>query len=128
MSTVELTDAIDRVVIVEGEEELVPRLEWIRFADKLECLARIAGEDDAVDLWRGVEEPEHSASARLDQLRGSGGGRISRMRVAKDARREQRAVPLNLGRGIETGSGVVEIHLSQIVESTEFLRPQVVED
>ena len=50
------------------------------------------------------------------------------MRVAKDARREQRAVPLNLGRGIETGSGVVEIHLSQIVKSTEFLRPQVVKD
>ena len=50
------------------------------------------------------------------------------MRVAKDTRREHRAVSLNLRRSIETGPGVVEIHLVQVVESAELPRPEVVQD
>ncbi len=48
--TVELADTVDRVVVVEREQELIARLERIRFSDQLERHAGVRGEDDAVDV------------------------------------------------------------------------------
>ena len=48
MNPVELPDPIDRVVIVECQEKLVTRLEWVRLANQLERMTGVGGEDDSV--------------------------------------------------------------------------------
>ena len=64
---VEFADAVDRVVIVEGQEELVPGLEGIGLSYQLQSVARIGGEDDAVLTGRSVEELENVLPRLLDE-------------------------------------------------------------
>lgn len=68
MGPVEFADTVDRVVIVEGQKELVPGLEGIGLSDQLQSVARIGGEDDAVLTGRSVEELENVLPCLRDEL------------------------------------------------------------
>jgi hypothetical protein len=59
-----LADAVDGVVVVEGEGVASARLEWIGFAHQFQCAAGIRREDGGVLRRVGVEERQHRG-ARL---------------------------------------------------------------
>ena len=65
---VKLSDSVDRVVIVEREQQLVARIERVRLADELESLSGVGGKDHRVDVRGGVKERQHAVATRLDQV------------------------------------------------------------
>jgi hypothetical protein len=64
----ELADPVDRVVIVEGEQEAVARTERVRLAHEAQGTRCVRGEDCHVLFWRGTEESEHGRARPLDQF------------------------------------------------------------
>ena len=83
-SAVELPDAIDRVVVVERQQQPVTGLEGVRLTNQLESVAGIRCEHDGVDVWGSIEESEHPTTACVDKLGGSHRWRIVRVRITKD--------------------------------------------
>ena len=63
----ELANAVDRVVIVDGQEQPSARRERIRLADMLQGAGRVGGEDRRVVAGR-VEPLEDGAARAFDEL------------------------------------------------------------
>jgi hypothetical protein len=66
--TGELANPVDRVVVVEGEQETIPLAEGVGLADKPQRAGGVGREDRLVLLGGGIEEPQHASSRTLEQL------------------------------------------------------------
>ena len=66
----ELADAVDRVVVVDGQQQASARLERVRLADQLQRARRVEREDRRV-LAGAVEILEHRARVRARRRRSS---------------------------------------------------------
>ncbi len=75
-----LANAVDRVVIVDGQQQPVTRGERIRLTYVLEGTGRVEGEDRDV-VVTGVEPVEHRAPRSLDKSRRIGGSGAGRVRI-----------------------------------------------
>jgi hypothetical protein len=80
VGTRELTDAIDRVVVVEREQETVAVMEGVPLAvplaDQPQRLGCVGREDRHVLLGGRSEELEHVCAGALDQFRARCRGRV----------------------------------------------------
>jgi hypothetical protein len=72
----ELADAVDGVVVVEGEQEAISRTERIGLADESQRARRIRREDGDVFVGGGPKELEHRVAGPLDERRHRRRGRI----------------------------------------------------
>ena len=76
VGTRELTDAIDRVVVVEREQETVAVMEGVPLADLPQRPGCVGREDRHVLLGGRSEELEHVCAGALDQFRARCRGRV----------------------------------------------------
>ena len=122
-----LADAVHRVVIVKGQQKVIAGLERVGFANQLERLARIGGEDNRVLVGIRREEPEHASAAPLECVRARARCRTERVRIAEHVRHQQIGVPPNLRLGVEAAAGVVDVDLVETIEARELAGSQIVE-
>ena len=78
----ELADAVDRIVVIKGQQVVATLAERIGLADQLKGAAGVLGKDDDVLFRGGVEILQDILSGALDQVRGKMGGGVGRMRIA----------------------------------------------
>jgi hypothetical protein len=95
----ELADAVDGVVVIDGEEVAAARREGITLADVLERAAGVQGEDRRV-LADGVEETQDRLPGPFDQRCRRHRTEARRMGVAEHAGLEQRLMGANLRIGV----------------------------
>jgi hypothetical protein len=81
----ELANPVDRVVVVEGEQEAIAGAERVGLTDQAQRSGRVWGEDRDVLVGRGAEESEHGRARLFDELGHCRRGRVERVRVAEDA-------------------------------------------
>ena len=122
MRPVELANPVHRIVVVEGQQQLVAGLERIRFADQLQGMAGVGGEHHRVLVRRRVEETQDVGAAALDPFAREHRRRVDRVRVAEDVAREIVGVPADHRDRIEAAAGVVQIDLPLLVEPPELGR------
>ena len=77
-------DAVDRVVVVEGQQVAVARGKGIGLPDQFEGAAGVLGENDRVFGRVSMEELQDAAAGAFNQLCGRHGGGVGRVRVAKN--------------------------------------------
>src|SRR5262249_47321143 len=65
----EIADAVDGIVIVEGQQVPAARTKWVRFAYVLQCPSRVEREDGGV-IAASIEVLEHVAAGALDKSGG----------------------------------------------------------
>lgn len=123
-----LADTVDRVVVVEGEQVAAACPERVALANQLERCAGIVGEDAGVFLRVGIEELEDLNTGFLHQAGGLRGGGVVGVRVAKDGFFEKAVVRLELGAGVETRAGVIQVDMPVADELRVFLLSQVIDE
>ena len=126
-STGELADAVDRVVVVEGQQEPVIPPERVCLADEPQRSGRVRREHDDVLLRRRAKELVHGGTRLLDQFRHRRRRQVGRVRVAEDLAPKHLHVLLELRLGIEAGAGVVEVDMPARVEPRELRAAQLAE-
>jgi hypothetical protein len=120
----ELTDAVDRVVVVHGKREPAAGRERVGLADQPQRRAGVGGEHAQVLLPRGAEEVADRLPGLLDQLRRGQRGRVIRVRVAQHPVVQQRGVRLDLAVRVQPAAGVVEVHVAGAVQAAVLGPPQ----
>jgi hypothetical protein len=123
----ELADPVNRVVVVERQQEAIAGTERIRLADQPQRTRRIGREDRHVLVRRGVEELQHGGTGTLAQLRARRRRRVDRVRIAEHLALQQPDVLVQLRGGEQPPAGVVEIHMAAVVEAAEVAGAQLVE-
>lgn len=121
------TDAVDRVVVVEGEQEVAAGAEWIRLANQFERAAGVRREDSDVFPRRGVEAVQNLPTRPLVQFRHRARGRVGGVRVAEHAGTQDCHVLAQLSVGVQAAAGVVEVHMPASVEPAVFSSAQRVQ-
>ena len=116
----ELADPVDRVVVVEGQQEPVAGMERIRLADQPQRAGRVRGEDRHVLIRRRIEELQHRRAGALGELGARRRGRVDRVRVAEHAALQQPHVLAQLRLGEQPAAGVVEVHVAAAVKPREI--------
>ena len=123
----ELADAVDGIVVVEGEQEAVAGVERIGLADETQRAGRVRREDRDVLVPGGAEELEYRLARLLDELRHRRRRRVERVRVAEDVASQQIEVLGELRLGVEAGTGVVEIDVAARVKAGKLAAAELVE-
>src|SRR5258708_6930088 len=95
-----LADAVDRVVVIEGEQVLPTRSKGIRLPYKLKRTTGIGSEDDRIFIRGRIEVGEHIVANMLNKFSGGLGGRVRGVGVAEHTTAEQRHMLTKLGFGI----------------------------
>ena len=120
----ELADAVDRVVVVGGEEQAAAVTERVGLADQAQRRAGVGREHDVVLVGRGVQEPEDRVARRLREAGRGVAGRAGRVRIAEHAGAEQVLVFAELRFRVQGAARVVEVDLVELVEPRVLARPQ----
>ena len=123
----ELADAVDGVVIIEGQQVVVAGTEGIRLADQLERAGRVRREDDHVLVGGGVEVAQDVLARLLDTLGHRHRGQVLRVRVAKDAAGEHGDVLAHLRLGVDAPAGIIQVDLPLLIEPRVLGRAQRVQ-
>ena len=123
----ELADPVDRVVVVEGRKKPPASSERVGFADFLQRAGGVGREDGRVRAGVGAEPGEHQAARLFHEPCGGRGAEAARVRVAEDVSAEEVRVLANLGDGMETPAGVVQVDVPLGVEAGIFQGPKLVE-
>jgi hypothetical protein len=97
----ELTNPVDGVVVVGGEDEPAPLGERKGLADELQRTAGVRREDDRVLVPRSVDECQDRRAGAVGQLRRRRRRRVLRVGIAQDAVAQQRQVLPDLRIGVE---------------------------
>src|ERR1035437_2816935 len=114
-------------MVVEREQQSAGLVEWIRFAHEFESAGRIARKYDNILIRGRFEELMHCVARAFNQQRGQCGRGVRGVRVPEDVRKQELHVFLNLRAGVETASGVIQIQMSQPVESLVVRMPQLID-
>ena len=109
-SRYELTNTVDGVMVVGGENAIGFGREWKRFGDELERRARIGREADRILGWIGVEEVEHRLPRGFDDFRGGRGRWIVGVRIPEQRIRQVRTVFAYERFGVQGRARIVEVH------------------
>ena len=125
--TNELADAVDRVVVVDRQQEAVAGVERVGLADQAQRAGRVGREDRDVLVRRRAEEGEHGRPGLLGERRARRRGRVDRVRVPEHAALEQPEVLTQLGVGVQAAARVVEVDVPGRVEAPVVGLPQRVE-
>lgn len=123
----EFADAVDGVVIVEGEEVTAALAEGVGFAHQFEGAAGIGGEDDDVLGGVGMEEAQDGFAGAIDAPGGGCRGGVGGMRVAENAGAQHLVLGVDLALGVESAAGVVEVDLPGEVKAGVIAGAQVVQ-
>ena len=123
----ELADAVDRIVVVEGEQEAIAGAERVGLADEPQRAGRVGREDRDVLLRGGFEELEHARSGALQHLGARSRGWVDRVRVAEHVLAQQRHVLDQLRLGVQPAAGVVEVDVAASVQAREVAAAELVE-
>ena len=123
----EFANAVDRVVVVKGEQETPARRKGITFADVFQRTAGVQCEDRGVVVGR-IEVGEHRLSRALNKRRRGTGTQAGRMRVAESLLLKERRVRAKLRVGEQARAGVVQIDGVLRIESRVVEAAQLVQD
>ena len=84
MGAGKLADAIDRIMVVKGEQIAAAGGERVGFADQFEGAAGVLGEDADIFSWIGVEKFQYPAAGCVHPMRHGLRGGVGGMRVAEN--------------------------------------------
>jgi hypothetical protein len=122
----EFPHAVDRVVVVGGQQKPATRRQRVGLADQLERARGVEREDRRV-VTSAAKIVENRGTRLLDPARGLRRARVDRMRVAEHLLGQHRRMLLHLTGGIQAAAGVVQVDLILTVEPAVLRGAQVVE-
>ena len=67
-NTVEFPDTIYRIMIVEAQQENIPLVKGVPFADELQGMGGIGGENGNIFFRRRIEKLDHTVAALFNVL------------------------------------------------------------
>ena len=121
-------DPVDRVVVVEGEQQLIATLERIGLTHQFQGLAGVRREDDVVLLLRCAKVLEDPAAGLAHHVGRGHRRRVHRVGIAEHPISQPAHVRPDQRVRIQPPTGVVQVDVTFAIEPCEVIRPELVEN
>jgi hypothetical protein len=124
VATSVFTNAVDRVVIVDGEDARGVRRKRITLSDQFDRCGRIRGEDHIVRAFIDIEKTQQCFARRVNDLSAGARWPMLRMRIAEHPFAQQLVMRADLRLRVQRAAGVIEIHVILAIEPRKLARAQ----
>ena len=122
----ELPDAVDRVVVVRGQQKPPTGRERVGLTHQLERPRGVEREDGGVGTG-AAKVRQHGGTRLFHPAGGLHRTRVGRVRVAQHLFGQHRRMFLHLAGRVQAGAGVVQVHLIQAVQPGVLRGAQLVQ-